>query len=166
MLRTAEFAVSLPNPTPGQSAYPSYPSYPSQPGQLQEGESGVVLMEETSERSTPENPREGIFLKLMQVSNPMLDRRYLEMEDDEYQYLLQLRRRLAKQMQDFYPYAAPKTERGGAKNSRKGNARGQVSQSLPSIKGVADSPRKTALKSSREAKARGKSVLFSLPKFS
>ena len=51
------------------------------------------------------NPREGIFVKLMHVSSPEQSACSLHIDPEEYTYLLQLRRRLAKNMDEFYPRA-------------------------------------------------------------
>lgn len=50
------------------------------------------------------NPRAGIFVKLLQVSNPEQVVWPLHVDQEEYTYLLQLKRRLAKQMDDFFPH--------------------------------------------------------------
>ena len=47
------------------------------------------------------NPREGIFVKLMQINNPDTTADQLLIDDEEFRYLSQLRRRIAKEFQDF-----------------------------------------------------------------
>ena len=47
------------------------------------------------------NPREGIFVKLMQITNPDTTADHLLIDDEEFHYLSQLRRRIAKEFQDF-----------------------------------------------------------------
>ena len=47
------------------------------------------------------NPREGIFVKLMHMSNPEVTPSHLAIDEEEFEYLSQLRRRIAKEFQDF-----------------------------------------------------------------
>lgn len=47
------------------------------------------------------NPRQGIFVKLMQISNPDASPDHLSVDEEEFSYLVQLRRRIAREFQDM-----------------------------------------------------------------
>lgn len=59
-----------------------------------------------SELPSPLTARHGIFFKMLQVSNPHIDKRHLAIEEEEYTYLCQLRRRIAKNLNEYYPFAS------------------------------------------------------------
>ena len=108
--------------------------------------------------------RDGIFVKLTQISNPG-SRKVLSVDDDEFTYLTQLKRRIGRTLNDYNPYTHLDTTgvdtegQGVARLCRKGQPRKRTS-TLPALKG---SRAKNGVSQSAAAKNRG--VLFKLPNF-
>ena len=95
--------------------------------------------------------RSGIFFKLMQVTQPNVDKEDLAIDQEEFNYLCQLRRRIARQLNSYYPFASlesflkldedqrPKKERKRrAQPAKSANpqTRKKLSKSLPNIRGA------------------------------
>ena len=103
-----------------------------------------------SGETSSDNPRNGIFIKLLQISNPMVRRSHLDVDDDEYSYLLQLKRRMAKKIEDFYPTHSIPTQDGSDGHSQRAQTARNTSSrngSFPVVRGASrNSPRKTAMK--------------------
>ena len=91
----------------------------------------------------PSNRRDGIFLKLMQVGNMSLNRKHLDIEEDELQYLISLRRRIARQMEEFHPMSSMDALYGDSAGGRRRNRGRQRLNStgkvLPALKGGRES---------------------------
>ena len=112
------------------------------------------------------NVRDGIFSKLMQLSNPGVERRHLQIGEEEYQYLIQLRRRMAKQLKDFYPYKSSETIlANGAEGGRSPRSRTSMrgTTGLPHLS--PRSPRKQTARVNSKQDGQNKNVNFTLPKF-
>jgi len=101
------------------------------------------------------NPRTGIFVKLLAVSNPEQTAWPLHIDNEEYTYLLQLKRRLAKQMGDFFPHMPGTPTRETTRTD----------QRLPRLGGLAEKQKDSARKpaSQSEAGAKRKVTTFVLP---
>ena len=70
------------------------PTYrPSTPG----GRGGPVLIDR--------RPKPGILLTLMQITDPEDAKRSLDIEEDELNYLLNLKKRVAREFEEFDPFA-------------------------------------------------------------
>ena len=113
-------------------------------------------------------PRAGIFFKLMQVTQPNVEKADLAIDEEEFNYLCQLRRRIARQLNEFYPFASlesflqlgeenrPKTERSERRRKRPSlhaapQRQKKMSKSLPNITGAlkqnaAAGPKRSAIK--------------------
>ena len=118
------------------------------------------------QKQEPLPARAGIFFKLMQVTQPSVDKQELAIGEEEFNYLCQLRRRIARQLNEFYPFASlesflkldeesrPQTERRRKRPSLHAapQRRSKLSKSLPNIKGAlqggggAATPKKSTLK--------------------
>lgn len=59
----------------------------------------------TSRDTQGTHPGDGIFVKLMHVSHPELDRSHLNLTSEEYDYLVDLRKRLGRTLDDLHPKA-------------------------------------------------------------
>lgn len=117
-------------------------------------------------------PKEGIFMKLLKVSNPRVERKHLKMDDVEYNYLIQLRRRIAKQWDDISPFgreesmamhSPDKNNHRVVRPCRKGahgGASNSDSEVLPVLNGS-----KNKQKSEKSDKNNNKTVVFKLPRF-
>ena len=94
-------------------------------------------------------------MKLLAVSNPEQTAWPLHIDNEEYTYLLQLKRRLAKQMDDFFPHlpGAPPREMT------------RTDQRLPRLGGQAEKQKDSARKSGSQAEAgaKRKVTTFVLP---
>ena len=132
------------------------------------------VVNSTEEEQQPPNARDGIFVKLMQLSNPGIERKHMNVSQEEYNYLVQLRKRMAKQMKDFYPYKSSEQILGTAVGTTSASPRSRLVQK-PSRGGATGLPAlplspKSARKSvGKHVPAKGqnstKNINFSLPKF-
>ena len=153
-------------------------------GTQQAGQDGVYVMAKNKEQVKEKkkertvNPRHGIFFKVIQVSNPNIDKNLLAIEEEEFNYLCQVKRRIAKQIHKFYPFASlesflhlgddqPKT---GRLCRRAVATAGADQATMLKRKELANLPRKTALKPTSLRKvtqsadgAGRKNVGFALP---
>ena len=86
---------------------------------------------------------DGIYLKLMQVGNPKLNRKHLDIDDEELEYLIALRRRMTRKLEDFNPFSNLEklygNDNGSKRSGQKGRGRSQPKKDsgtiFPALKG-------------------------------
>ena len=110
---------------------------------------------------------DGIYMKLLQVGNPNLNRKHLDIGDDELEYLISLRRRMARKLEEFHPNSRLDELYGdGGSKRQKGRGRSQPKNDggavLPALKGGKQTliSRKERLNSPTKKKPRG--ILFKI----
>lgn len=121
------------------------------------------------------HPRDGIFFKVLQVSNPNIDKENLAIDEEEFNYLCQIKRRITKELHKYYPFASLDSFLSlGDNEARSGGGRicKRMTQSAgpkadntrPKRKGLSKlAPTKTSLRTTKSAGVdRRKSVGFSV----
>ena len=84
---------------------------------------------------------DGIFMKLLQIGNPNLNRKHLDIDDDELEYLISLRRRMARKLEEFHPHSSLDRLYGDENGSKRQKNRGRSQPKndggaiLPALKG-------------------------------
>ncbi len=84
-------------------------------------------------------PREGIFIKLMQISDPDFARIQTDIDEEELTYLLQLKKRVAREFENFNPFITldfMMEQAGGSFTRPCGRTRKRNSHSSPSARGM------------------------------